>query len=228
MAVPINATYCNSPVLSHGNSVLLDRNQNQGRGTIVFKPRPEGVPVARGDDSGGDTRDKAEIVSQESIGLRERPILVQRGEDAIASGQFLKLAQDGSLENYQTPAQTIQAKVAQAAPTGPAPLEVVHPAGSSPAYVAVPAVTRPKTAAKLTSDSLGTIRMFCTDLIVNDSTIVLVFALDGSTSVVEPPVRGMSEIFVLDCAGAKYKCASFGLSFERSNELSIVLLRVPG
>jgi hypothetical protein len=243
MATPLGTAAQGTVILDEPNPTgrgraLLARDQNHmGRGEIAMRNRAL-VPV---EPEGGKkaTSDNAVMMDPSTIGLSMRPIMVQRGEGApllpadtdgtVAGMERMNAAiRNNAAEPLQLsnlPPQTPEAEVMALAGTPP-PTEP-SPAPGVPAAPILGQRTAPRNKrVRWTSKAGGRLTLFCRDVVVSAKVVVLVFPMDGSTAIVEPPVGDSIDIEV---DGAPVvSCVSNDMTFERGSELFLVLLRLPG
>lgn len=230
---------------------LLSRDQNHlGRGTLAMrggqmKVAPEGDGPAKAD--------KAQMINPAEIGLRMAPIMVQRGEDAplvanpvdgtSASLERLTVAaRSGAVSGVigaDTPVVDAQ-PVAEAASADTTPLSTVNPqvtdavtsrrktkAPKQAAVEETPVLqraTKPRRV-RLQGPKIGRLTVFCRDVIVSPTLVILVFPTDGTSAIVEPPQGETVDVETGD--QAPVACVSNDYAFERGDEMFVVLLRLP-
>jgi hypothetical protein len=93
-----------------------------------------------------------------------------------------------------------------------------------PAQIATP---RPvQKAVTISGNAIGKMRLFCRDVVVPTggeyNFVVLVYGLDGSSAVIEPPVNHEEHLRVT-VAGQTFTCVSIGVSYEYNQCLHVVL-----
>jgi len=219
---------------------LLARDQNHmGRGEIAMRSRAL-VPVEPIGKKA--TADNADMMDPSAIGLSMRPIMVQRGEEApllpsetdgtVAGMERMTAAiRENAAQPVQligVPPQTPEAEVMALAGTPPPPEPARSqqvPAAPVLGQRAAPAAPKNKRV-RWTSKAGGRLTLFCRDVVVNDKLVSLVFPMDGSSAIMEPP---KGDVIDLEVDGAPaVSCVSNDMTFERGGELFLVLLRLPG
>ncbi len=85
----------------------------------------------------------------------------------------------------------------------------------------------PKTRVMMSGPGMPKMTLFFQEVYVSPSLVILGFADDGESAIVEPPQATTEAPLSLTIAGQVYLCANFDFNFQREDMTFLALVRVP-